>query len=219
MVRIKGANSDYRFNPKTQQIEELKPLPRPTHLDLYICPYDMPSPVEKPVENPAANEGHSGWCEGQDSHCPSDQGKAGHALVRLHQTNGIALTTDNDNQLIVDQSGRIILRPATGQVVLEKASGRDRTPLHIQSTATGWSLQLQNGPQIHVSDTGSIRLVPTASGKVEVDGALACKTLSVDGKTNSPLAEEVTALKKQMTALKTQYSALENRLNTIESAQ
>lgn len=212
MVRIKGANSDYRFNLETQQIEELKPLPTPTHLDLYICPYDMPSPVEQPVENPAANEGNKGWCEGQDSHCPSDQGSAGHALVRLHQTDGIALITDKSNQLIVDQSGRIVLRPATGQVVLEKASGSDRTPLHIQSTDTGWSLQLQNGPQLHFSNAGSIRLVPTASGQVEVDGALTCKTLSVSGQTNSPLEKEVAALKEQI-------AALEKRLKTIEAAQ
>lgn len=206
MVRIKGANSDYRYDLDSEQIQEVKPPPNPLHLNLYICPYDMPSPIEAPKDGE--------WCDGRDATCPHPNASPGHALVQLHQADGISLVTDHDNQLVVDQTGHIRLEPGQGKVLIGKA---DHARLHIQQTQHGWEIQLANGPRLHLTQDGNLHLIPGQSGQVhiqgalkvdaglQVSGALTCQSLTVQGATQSSLA--------------TRLAALETRLQTLEAAQ
>lgn len=202
MVRIKGANSDYRYDLDSGGIQEVFPQPSPVHLNLYICPYDMPSPVEAPTPE--------GWCEGQDATCPHPDETSGHALVQLHQDNGIALVTDGSNQLVIDQAGRILLEPARGQVIIGKP---ESTRLSLNQTAQGWDIQLPDGPQIHLNRDGSLHLIAGQSGKVQVQGTLqveadldvagdlSCQNLTVKGTTDALLAAKIAHLESRLQQL------------------
>jgi len=112
MVRLKGANSDYEYSSQTDGIVD-KTTERPElFLQIFICPYDMPSRIEKP---------HNGkWCIGTDQNCPHEGNKSGHALINLHQKEGISLITDNNNKLSVTQEGNIELIPASGKVIIKR---------------------------------------------------------------------------------------------------
>ena len=103
MVRIKGANSDYKYS--AGKVEKVEPQPEKVYLKLFICPYDQPSSVEP-------NEGNC--CNGIDRTCPNQGKKQGHALIQLHQEDGIQLVTDNNNQIVINQKGNIQLLPSPG---------------------------------------------------------------------------------------------------------
>lgn len=188
MVRIKGANSDYRFDPTSQSIQTVSPWPNPLWLNLYLCPYDQPSPVE--------SHGDDGCCGGRDRTCPHPGHAPGHALVQLHQDNGIALVTDHNNQLVVDQQGRIVLQPAQGQVELRQASG---PTLHLEITAQGWAISLDDGPAIHLRQDGGLELTSRPQSQVTITGDLAVTgDLTVTGNLTSPT---LTALTQRLTTL------------------
>jgi hypothetical protein len=93
MVRIKGVNSDYKYNLATQEIIDLtkenidQGTNHPAYLKIFICPNNMPSHVEPPVDS----DPQKGWCHGIDADCPGVNKQAGHASICLHQIDGISL--------------------------------------------------------------------------------------------------------------------------------
>lgn len=101
MVRIKGANSDYIFDVDKGQIIE-QTGEHPVYLKIFLCPHDMPSHVEAPYESTAGN-----WCQGIDAACPHPGKKDGHALISLHQTDGIAFITQNT----IAAKGNFVVQP------------------------------------------------------------------------------------------------------------
>ncbi|MEW6491443.1 MAG: hypothetical protein AB1589_02670 [Cyanobacteriota bacterium] len=104
MVRIKGANSDYAYSLKTGQIEEQKGN-HPVYLKIFVCPYDEPSRVEQ-------NDGKV--CEGTDKDCPHEGDKQGHALISLHETEGISLVS----QKSIKAQGNFAVEPQKGKQIL-----------------------------------------------------------------------------------------------------
>ena len=81
--RIKGANSDYLYDPEAKQIVETDKADKdnPVELSVFVCPHRQPSRVDQ----------HQGrYCVGTDDECPSGQA-SGHARLRLHQTEGANL--------------------------------------------------------------------------------------------------------------------------------
>lgn len=195
MVRIKGANSDYVYvGDPAQPIEERKDAD-PLYLKIFICPYDMPSSVEP-------NDG--AVCEGTDADCPHGASSShakdspGHALISLHQYEGIKLVADQGNQLVVDnQSGHIRLAPTAqgqvqvqGQLVVQTADGEalltvspqgiavqgpitlNQGALTIQAAADGIHVQADNGAEIQMTAQGDIELTPHPTGSVKVHGNL-----------------------------------------------
>ncbi|MEH2168013.1 MAG: hypothetical protein V7K41_15315 [Nostoc sp.] len=102
MVRIKGANSDYVYtgNPKAL-IEEQKDADS-LYLKIFICPYDMPSHVEP-------NDGEV--CQGTDAECPHGENSFGHALICLHEKDGISLVTNNQ----ITAHGSFVVKPENSQ--------------------------------------------------------------------------------------------------------
>ncbi len=109
--RIKGANSDYEFSPEAQQIIEVDPKAKVTFLQVFICPYGMPSKVDQVLEPEPPYLGDKGAilsCNGTDTDCPSKG--AGHAMLELHQTDGVKLSTGTA-ELNIGQAGAITLSP------------------------------------------------------------------------------------------------------------
>lgn len=111
MTRIKGANSDYKYSLKDRKIIEVSPKPDPLYLKIFICPYDQPGSIDEREKEDC--------CQGSDSHCPSVEQKKGkgegHALVELHQKEGVKLIADHQTQLVLDQKGSINLSPSQQQ--------------------------------------------------------------------------------------------------------
>lgn len=107
MVRIKGCNSDYIFDLGSHQIKE-QPKDKPVYLKIFVCPNDMPSQVEAPHKNQANN-----WCQGTDEGCP-DPKHNGHALIQLHQEEGIAFVTQN----LIAAKGPFVVQPNGESVAL-----------------------------------------------------------------------------------------------------
>lgn len=172
MVRIKGENSDYQYVAATGQIHPVHPTPDQLYLQLFICPYDHPSRVE--VHDTAAD-----CCVGTDAGCPhghSGEPVAGHALIRLDEKTGISLVTGDRNQIILDQSGKILLCPsAQGQVEIHGTLTLHHPSLPQVSLAIseqGIILQSPAGAQIHLDPYGNIDLTPTPQGNVRIHGNL-----------------------------------------------
>jgi hypothetical protein len=89
-----------------QHAEKTYPADHPLFLKIYLCPYGQPSTVD---QVPDAQTPH---CAGVNATCPADvDPRAGHAMVLLHQTEGIKLVAGTDNVLAVDQAGTITLAP------------------------------------------------------------------------------------------------------------
>ncbi|EKU99372.1 hypothetical protein Lepto7375DRAFT_1399 [Leptolyngbya sp. PCC 7375] len=158
MVRIKGANSDYKFDVNTGQIEGPKPadnpvFDQPVYLKIFICPYDMPSRVEKPLDEQEGN-----WCEGTDNQCPHAGDSPGHAVVSLHQDNGIRLETNNGNQLVVDQQNGIRLRPDA------------KTPLTSLDVRSNHIVLQRHKTRIEIAENGNIALSVPPQNQVTVNG-------------------------------------------------
>lgn len=173
MVRIKGCNSDYRFDLKTGQIQE-QSKEQPVYLKIFVCPNDMPSPVEKPYNGKAGN-----WCQGTDANCPDPQKKPGHALISLHQTEGIAFVTTNpivakgpfqvqpDGQQSVFQvtnTGCLV----TGPVVLQTKPDQG---FQISVSDQGIVLSTPDAAMICVTHN-AIEITPGKTGTVKINGNL-----------------------------------------------
>jgi|SRR5919202_3874489 phage gp45-like len=197
--RIKGANSDYKYFENKGIIAE-DPEASSAYLQIFICPYREPSRVEQ-------HQGQGTWCEGRDETCPHRKtveapAAPGHALIYLHQEEGIKLVGDNGNQIAIDnKTGSIQLHPsAKGQaevsgtfVVKQK---NDNVLLEISDKEV--LIQL-GGAKIRISPTGDIELsTPNQQGKVSINGNLTVQgDLKVTGKldlsdaTKQSLTEEI----------------------------
>jgi hypothetical protein len=182
MVRIKGANSDYQFSTKSQQIVEVQPKPSPVYLQIFVCPYDMPSRIEPPQDGK--------WCEGTDSACPHQGQKSGHAMLRLHQKEGVSLIADRNSQLILDQEGSIHLSPAApgvieanGTLVLRQPGSKD---VSLKVSSQGFELQAADGAVIRLDRDGNLELSPAPGKTVNIKG-----DLSVQGQITGKLADSV----------------------------
>ena len=143
MVRIKGANSDYKYVKDSQQSIKEDKQADPLYMELFICPNDMPSRVE-------ANDGN--YCRGTDEQCPSRE-KDGHAKIRLDQQQGIILSVKDTEALKV----------AEQKIVLQ--IGKANTKIEITPEAT----ILQTGKaKICLRSNGEIEL----QGKVLTDNLI-----------------------------------------------
>jgi hypothetical protein len=98
MVRIKGANSDYVYTGNPQELIKEQKDADPLYLKIFICPYDMPSHVEP---------NHGEICQGTDTECPHGENSAGHALICLHEKEGISLVTNNQ----ITAQGNFVVQP------------------------------------------------------------------------------------------------------------
>lgn len=179
MVRLKGANSDYEYSSQTDGIvDKTKDKPE-LFLQIFICPYDMPSRIEKP---------HNGkWCIGTDQNCPHEGNKSGHALINLHQKEGISLITDNNNKLSVTQEGNIELIPASGKVIIK----RDKKPsCSLTLLEQGLEIKLENGAAIRFDLAGNIELSPAVNKTVTVKGNLTVEK-EITGKLSSTMKQEL----------------------------
>jgi hypothetical protein len=175
MVRIKGANSDYIFDAKSGQIQE-QSKDQPVYLKIYICPNDMPSQVEPPHEGQ--------WCQGIDGTCPHPAKQPGHALISLHQTEGIALETPNTiaakGKFVVQPKGKLPVFQAAESGVTVSAPLTVTAPLTVSSTLTVTDLltitapialktQKDNGTQLTINSQEFT--LQTADGtKIQIKG-------------------------------------------------
>lgn len=148
--RIKGANSDYRYTPQGLEKTEGEDA----YLRIFICPLKQPARSE-------VNDGN--YCQGDDVGCPSPGAdKSGHALVLLHEKDGVTLVTNGGNRLHVGQDGAIRLLAARTAVV----SAGDVT---IEVSADG-GIVLQGDTRMNGNLTieGDLHV----SGRIVGDGAL-----------------------------------------------
>lgn len=193
MVRIKGENSDYRFDVTTGGVLEVQPQPEQVYMKLFICPNDQPSLIDKRKSDAAC-------CEGVSQHCPGNS-KAGHAMIRLHQTEGISLVTDRDNRIILDQQGKIQLSPATqveltGHLVLKQPG--QAAELTLKATEQGFELEMSTGAKICFDRSGNLELRPldgkavSISSNLRVEGEIEIKgNLTVGGTINGQLSDSL----------------------------
>jgi len=72
-------------------------------LKIFICPAREPSRSEKHENNQ--------YCKGVDSQCTIGDAskKKGHALLELHEKNGVSIVADNGTCIDADQNGKISL--------------------------------------------------------------------------------------------------------------
>lgn len=194
MVRIKGCNSDYIFDLKTQQIKE-QSKDRPVYLKIFVCPNDMPSQVEAPHNNQPNN-----WCQGIDASCP-DPNHQGHALIHLHEKEGIALVTQNPiaakGPFVVQPNGEqpvfsanaaqvmaqvpMAVQPDGQRAVLQvtetafvasvpgKSSTGQEAGFQISVSQQGIVLKAPNGAVIQLGND-SIEITPAQKGTVKING-------------------------------------------------
>jgi hypothetical protein len=187
MVRIKGENSDYKYDLETASIQAVQPLPEQLYLQLYVCPYDHPSPVE-------AHQGLETCCRGTDHQCPEaqvDRLAVGHALVRLDQKTGISLVTDRRNQIVIDQSGKIQLCPADagqvevhGPMIVQTQYGQ--TTVQLEVSDQGIRLQVGSAT-VSIDQSGNLDLTPSPTGKVRIQG-----NVDIQGELNTQLSAALT---------------------------
>lgn len=96
MGRINGINSEYEF--KNGSVAEVTPKPvSPLYMKLYICPDGIKSPLE------AQND----YCIGTNESCPGK--KDGHAMIQLHEADGVEIMAGSKNRILVKQNGDIEL--------------------------------------------------------------------------------------------------------------
>ena len=111
-----GRINDYRYDGRGVVEEITDPL----YMKLFICPYNQPSSLQAATA-----------CEGTDDSCPAASPALGHAMIRLHQEEGIELVTNGGNRVWVKQNGEIELGKAGGDAkILLKENGE------IEITAT-----------------------------------------------------------------------------------
>lgn len=174
MVRIKGANSDYKYS--AGKVEKVEPQPEKVYLKLFICPYDQPSSVEP-------NEGNC--CNGIDRTCPNQGKKQGHALIQLHQEDGIQLVTDNNNQIVINQKGNIQLLPSPGGQAEVNGALLVKQQNQVLLEISNQTISLQLGEaKISLTPKGDIEITTSKSkGEVKIEGNLTINgNLTVTGK-------------------------------------
>lgn len=184
-LRIKGSNSDYAYSMEKGQVTPVEGAD-PLFLQIYICPHGMPGPVDQvdpeklKKEMPYLLDGDKvklcqgsdvGWGTGADarSACPHDGPVAGHALVSLHQTEGLKLVTNNRNMIALDQAGNIQIAPAKKAEVVGALSVKgtaewlEDVKVNGRFTATA-PVTIQNS----LSVTGDLTIRPTSNIQMEV---------------------------------------------------
>jgi hypothetical protein len=163
--RIKGANSDYKFQGSdVQEVKENGQRPSKLYLDIFLCPKGKPSTVEAEKD----------CCSGTKDSCP---GKAeGHALIELDKDDGIKFQTDN-NQLVLHQEAAKGIEfsgilTTSGQITATNS-------LTVKNKTAQVSLQIDAKGQVSLQayDTSitidaSNNLVLKTPGKVSVNGNL-----------------------------------------------
>jgi len=170
MVRIKGCNSDYIFDLNTQQIQE-QPQDQPVYLKIFVCPNDMPSQVEAPYHNQPDN-----WCQGTDADCP-DPHHQGHALIHLHEKEGIAFVTQNPiaakGPFVVQPDGQGAVLDVTEAAFVASVPGKLPTGevagFQISVSPQGIVLKASNGAVVQLSHD-SIEITPARNGTVKING-------------------------------------------------
>lgn len=157
--RINGINSDYEMT-EGGVIEEVNPGPKKLFMRLFICPYRKPNKLKQ----------RTGICEGKNTSCPSPD-KIGHALVELHEKDGIKLMTDDGNQLVVDQEGNIRLDANIAVKVKNTLSVKDAFTVSVTNNTV--SLEGPNGAKIVMNSNGNIEIFTAGNtGDVTVRGNL-----------------------------------------------
>lgn len=136
--------------------------PDPLNMKLFICPYKEDSALE--AEN--------NTCEGTKAACPHGAGSIGHAMIELHENNGIELTTDDGNQLTLKQDGNILLHPTSsgavevrGKLVVKSSNG---TQTVIDAATGEVTLKAGTGAEIVMNSNGQISI----KGTITIDGGL-----------------------------------------------
>ncbi|HBL11924.1 MAG TPA: hypothetical protein DD379_11045 [Cyanobacteria bacterium UBA11162] len=198
MVRIKGSNSDYQYtgDPKTP-IQENKTA-NPLYLKIFICPNDMPSCIEPP------HNGH--WCEGTDEDCPAEEKKLGHAMICLHQTEGISLITNNTvkakGSFAVESKGSEELLRVSEEGISFSTKFKDGKTLHLKIAEQEVSLQLGEA-KVSITQAGDIELsTPNESG-VMINGNLTIQgNLRLNGNIELPEALKKDLAKEIIRSLK-----------------
>lgn len=220
-VRVKGSNSDYIYSPDAQSVVEVENLKDvPAYLQIFICPYGMPGPVDQIKEPPFLsqdNEAHT--CDGVSDTCPRQtlfpsEPYTGHAKIRLHQTEGITLATDNNNQLTLDQAGVIKLASTkqveiAGDLIVQPAGAPG---IRLNISKDGVSLQVGEAA-VSIDKQGSINLKSQKQAQVNVQGNLAI-TGDIASPTIASLRAELEKLNREMASLKTEVGQLKAKLGT-----
>ncbi|NER02065.1 MAG: hypothetical protein F6K17_05160 [Okeania sp. SIO3C4] len=154
MVRIKGANSDYKYDAgdPQQPIKEDKSAD-PLYMEIFICPNDQPSKIEK-------HEGDS-YCKGTDKDCPSPD-KKGHAKVRLDQKEGIILSVKDTDALKVSDEKISMFEPQNNK----ENSKENSQELTITKKTNSKEITIKFGKaEISLNSNGDIKL----KGKLYID--------------------------------------------------
>jgi hypothetical protein len=165
--RIKGVNSDYQF--AEGKIEKVEPEPSEVYLKIFFCPYHQPSRLES----------EESYCEGTSAACPNEDDKSGHALIHLHQKEGIALVTDHalihlhqtDGIRLVNDENHIAIKKDENIISLSpSADGRaevdgvfvikrkNEEEIFVEVSDGRISMQASGGPKVYIDGTG-IRVV------------------------------------------------------------
>jgi hypothetical protein len=192
MVRIKGANSDYVYTGNSKEPIKEEKNADPLYLKIFICPNDMPSRIEEP---------HGGkWCEGTDKDCPKERDKkSGHAMICLHQTEGISLVTPNTVKTkshsftVESESGNEVLKVSEERfsIALKPQAGKE---VRLEISNTGISMKFGEA-EVSITPSGDIELSPQDRREVKIKGNLTVQgNLTVNGNFELP---EVT--KKSLT--------------------
>jgi flagellar basal body rod protein FlgF len=157
MARINGINSDYRMIGG--KIQEVLPPPANLELKLFICPTAQPNGLEA----------EAATCNGQNTTCPSAH--VGHALLHMHQVDGIKLVTDNGNMLQLNQAGVIALSPPTKvQVTSPLEVVKDGQTITVTPSGTGVLVQHTGGSSIRFKSNGTLEIT-TGGQTVTISGS------------------------------------------------
>lgn len=142
--RIKGANSDYLYDPEAKQIVETdkSDANNPVELSIFVCPHRQPSRVDQHQGN---------YCVGTDGDCPSGQA-SGHARLRLHQTEGANLQAQGSGVTV----GKEVLLTSPNSSL----GVGDDIQLQAQgsSLSVGQDIALSAGKDGHIQLAGALAL-------------------------------------------------------------
>jgi hypothetical protein len=177
--RIKGANSDYKY-VKGGQLPIVEEKGNDLYLGVFLCPGEAPSRVEE-------NDGPGTYCEGTTVSCPKKT--PGHARIHLDKVKGASLETDNNNRVVVDQAGNILLGSVNETKVQNKLSVTNASN-QVLLSVSGNELTIQIGKSKFVVSDAGIELHSadkkgsvTINGDLKVTGALnVTGDLAVSGK-------------------------------------
>jgi hypothetical protein len=108
MGRINGANSDYKHNGSGV----VEAISGPLYMKLYICPGGHDSPLE--------NNDPNRYCIGTKEDCPTE--REGHAMIQLHEEDGVEIMAGDNNRILVKQNGDIELGKVDGpaRIILQE---------------------------------------------------------------------------------------------------